>query len=188
MPQHLMKVTIISCRVFIWTWSLCHITCNLFAVYAYFTFKFHTIWIIYSYLKQKKTSHICIFFFGTDNGIYLCAKFLLRRKWSYIFKFTFFYTYFNDFLQPLIFSFLFVCSLLFDGNMNIIQFELCRHLNFKVHHHARCVKKVLMDEIYTYKKNDPTTVYAKYFAWMKAKREIHSLEVGHNVKATIGFL
>ena len=69
----------ISRWIFIWTWSLCHITCNLFTVYAYSTFKFHTIWIIYSFFKHKKTAHIYFLFLARIMGYYMC-KILLRRK------------------------------------------------------------------------------------------------------------
>ena len=80
----------ISRWIFIWTWSLCHITCNLFTVYAYSTFKFHTIWIIYSFLKQKKTVHIYFWHRWWDI---ISAKFSWEEKSSYIFMFTFFYIF-----------------------------------------------------------------------------------------------
>ena len=74
------KLIQISRWIFIWTWSLCHITCNLFTVYAYSTFKFHTIWIIYSFLKHKKTAHMYFLFFGTDNGILYVQNFVGKKN------------------------------------------------------------------------------------------------------------
>ena len=96
-------------------------------------------------------------------------------------------TFFLDFLLPSILPWIFVYYLM--GTWTLFNLN-CAVIWIKVHHHVRFVKKVycLTDEIYTYKKNDHTNVYTKYFGWMEKEGEIYSLEVEYYTWATFGFL
>ena len=168
----------ISRWIFIWTWSLCHITCNLFTVYAYSTFKFHTIWIIYSFLKHKKTAHMYFLFLARIMGYYMC-KILLRRKIKlHLYVHIFLSTFFHDFLQPLIFSIPLCVFVIIWWEHE--HYSIWIVPSFESQSSSSCeifVKKVLMDEMYTYKKNDPTNVFTILLEW-KGREKFIALRWG----------
>ena len=126
---------------------------------------------LYNLQNRKLHMYIFIFFFGTRNGKISTCKISLKRKMIIHLYTHFLPTFFLDFLLPSILPWIFVYYLM--GTWTLFNLN-CAVIWIKVHHHVRFVKKVycLTDEIYTYKKNDHTNVYTKYFGWMEKGRNL----------------
>ena len=180
------KLIQISRWIFIWTWSLCHITCNLFTVYAYSTFKFHTIWIIYSFLKHKKTAHMYFLFLARIMGYYMCKILLGRKIKLHLYVHIFSLHIFHDFLHILIFSVPLCVFVIIWWEHEHYSIWIVPSFEFQSSSSCEMRKKGLDGwNVHLQEKWSHECLHD--FAWMEGKREIHSLEVGHNVRQQLFF-